>query len=212
MTARKRSSDPLISAIGIGVMLFYQLLVAALDVGGGGIGVQAHRVEGLGLERLQLALPRERGPRPRARACSTKPKGSRMRACAPAADRRDCSGLFLRLLVDADRPGRAMAGDGLLLVARDLAVRKAGEIIVALVVFLDVLEAEHERTPFRHCGRPVRDATPFSSQPSHWHVGGACSASGSPCGGSECDRSILNQVSWRPNYGASASPTTRIDK
>jgi len=42
-----------------------------------------------------------------------------------------------------------MAGNGFLLIARDLPVREAGELIVALIVFLDVLEAEQKELPFR---------------------------------------------------------------
>lgn len=37
-----------------------------------------------------------------------------------------------------------MAGQGLLLVAGNLVVGQAGEIVVALVVLLHMLEAEHE--------------------------------------------------------------------
>ncbi len=40
-----------------------------------------------------------------------------------------------------------MAGNRFLLVARDLAVGEAGEIVIALVVFLDVLEAEQKELP-----------------------------------------------------------------
>ena len=47
-----------ISAIGIGVMLFYQILVGRLDIGGGGIGVNAERFESLGFQRLQFSLAR----------------------------------------------------------------------------------------------------------------------------------------------------------
>ena len=51
--------------------------------------------------------------------------------------------------IDTDRPCRAMAGDRLLLVTRDLAVGEAGEVIIALVVFLHVLEAEEKEGAFR---------------------------------------------------------------
>ena len=48
-------------------------------------------------------------------------------------------------LVDTDGPCRTMPGDRLFLVPRDLAVGQAGKVIVALVVVLDVLEAEQEK-------------------------------------------------------------------
>jgi len=55
----------------------------------------------------------------------------------------------LGILVDANRPGGAMTCYRLLLVARDFAVREAGEIIVSLVVILDVLETEQKELAFR---------------------------------------------------------------
>src|SRR5262249_20896585 len=44
--------------------------------------------------------------------------------------------------VDAHFPGRAVAGDGILLVARDGLLAHAGEVIVRLVILAHVLEAE----------------------------------------------------------------------
>ncbi|MNL47283.1 hypothetical protein D3C87_1700630 [compost metagenome] len=40
-----------------------------------------------------------------------------------------------------------MAGDRFLLVTGDLGVRQAGEIIIALIVFLHMLETEQEELP-----------------------------------------------------------------
>src|SRR5690606_21143207 len=65
-----------------------------------------------------------------------------------AGARGSLRGAVFRGLVDADRPGRAVTGDGFLLVARNFAVGEAGEVVVALVVFLDVREAEHEILTF----------------------------------------------------------------
>jgi hypothetical protein len=72
-----------------------------------------------------------------------------------------------------------MAGQRFFLVARDLAVRKAGEIIVPLVVFARMIDAEHEVLPF---GITTHRGTvgPVCSHPSHWHSGVVGSAGRSP--------------------------------
>src|SRR5690606_22820264 len=112
------------------------------------IGGKAKRIEGFRLEGFQLPGARfHAGPAPLALSEQAERIADALICPGRAGARRSLCRAVLGGLVDADRPGRAVAGDRFLLVARNLAVREAGEVIVALVVRLDVFEAEHEILP-----------------------------------------------------------------
>ena len=67
--------------------------------------------------------------------------------------------------VEAHLPGRPVAGDGVLLVARDRIVAHAGEIIVGMVVLAHVLEAEAPVLVLAQRGPSAPDASPRRRSP-----------------------------------------------
>src|SRR6185503_14201029 len=72
--------------------------------------------------------------------------------------------------IEAHLPGRAMSGDGVLLVTRDRILAHAGEIVVGMVVFPHMFEAEAPVFPLAQPAlrRPVRRlagaARPFANR------------------------------------------------
>src|SRR5208282_2189221 len=128
-------------------MPLHQYLEPSLDIGPLGVGFKAKHVEGVtlrienfaalgrrprmtGTARPHLAEQRERvvgRPTADARAAGTTPVIPA--AAADAADR-------------AHFPGRAVAGDVVLLILGDRVLAHPGEEIVRIVVFADVFEAE----------------------------------------------------------------------
>ena len=152
---------------------------------------------GLGLSRARtwLSLARQTGRTDRACGCSSRRGPS---ASAP------CPGSSARRTVDAHRPGRAVPGQRLLLEARDLGIRRAREIVEALVVLAHMREAEAEVLALLHAVRPARGGCPV---PCSHPTGRPARATSVPhpcrdgCGSS---RSILGTASCNPFMGCSA--------
>src|SRR5208282_4531395 len=128
-------------------MPLHQYLEPSLDIGPLGAGFKAENIEGVTLRIENLAAL---GRRPfmtgtagahlaeqRERVVGRPPAGASVAGTAPAISAAAADA--------ADRahfPGRTMAGHVVLLILRDRVVAHAGEEIVGIVVFADVLEAE----------------------------------------------------------------------
>src|SRR5262249_16108189 len=130
-----------IAAIGIGMVPLYQDLVLRLDIGAFGIGFKAENIERAALRVENLALlgrdsrmtvPRPPHAKDRERIVS-RPVGVPEHSCRTAG------------ALAADRthlPGRTVTGQRLLLVFGDGIFAHAGEKIVRIIIFTDMLEAE----------------------------------------------------------------------
>src|ERR1700686_2053861 len=125
------------------MMALYQHLEPGLDIGPLGIGFKAEHVEGAALGIENLATLRRR-PRMAGLRAGLAEHGERVRRF-PLGGAKGAAGAPGSRTLTADRahfPGRTVAGDGFLLIKRHGIVGHAGEIIVGIVVFAHVLEAE----------------------------------------------------------------------
>src|SRR5580658_10151871 len=125
------------------MMALYQQLEPSLDIGPFGVGFKAEHVEGTALCIENLATLRRR-PRMAGLRAGLTEHGERVRGF-PLGGAKTAAGAPGRRALAADRahfPGRAVAGDGFLLILRDRIVAHAGKKIVGIVVFAHVLEAE----------------------------------------------------------------------
>src|ERR1700726_1170368 len=135
-----------VAAIGVGMVLLHQRLVFGFHGFERRIGAETHHLKRLALgvedfSGFDLGLGAGAGPRPPAAA-----------AVELAEHAEGIDGTFevglgaaLALLgagVGAHLPGRTMAGQRILLVARDRVRIHAGEEIIGLVIFADVIETE----------------------------------------------------------------------
>src|SRR3546814_30208 len=184
------------------MVFLHQFLLAALDCCRCRIAGKAHRIERLRLQALQLA-PLGLEPRPATASLPDKPERilDPVLCARRTGAKRRMQWRMLCGLVDADRPCRTMAGDGLLLVARNLAIGKPGKVVVALVVFLHMLEAEQEELAFGIApDRRTMGARPLAPVPL-------------ACGG--LDLSLLRSLSARPNaieiFGIQDRKSTRLN-
>src|SRR5690348_3700861 len=126
------------------MMALHQLLEAGLDLRPLGVGLKAHDVEGLALgiahgAALGLAA------RPSAPGSRAELAEHLERIVSLAVAREEpADGRFPRTLSPqhAHLPGRAVADDRVLLIARDRLVAHAGKEIIGVVVFADMIEAE----------------------------------------------------------------------
>ena len=158
-----------VATIGVGMVLLDQRLVLRLDLLKGGFGGEAHH-----LQRLALGVHHFSGfdlglaPWSGAPAAATVELGEHAERVGGALH---ILGGLLALLaggVGAHLPGRAMAGQRILLVARDGVGIHALEEIVVLVVFADVIETEVKVFPrilpplWRAVRALVRAARPFA--------------------------------------------------
>src|ERR1700678_1824120 len=134
-----------IAAIGVGMMAFYQFLEPRLDVGAGGTVLQSERVQRLALG-VAYGAPLGLGPRLRGAGtwAAELPQEIERIVGADALDKRPASlSLGAALAADhPDPPGRKMPGERILLKTRHRIVAHAGEEIVGLVIFADMIEAE----------------------------------------------------------------------
>ena len=159
-----------VAAIGVGMVLLHQRLVLRLDVLQRRFGGRAPSPAAPCARRSSPCgsrpWPRRPGPgrqRPRPLSSENMLNGSE----APSRSSAACLAL-LAAGVGAHLPGRTMAGQRILLVARDRIGIHALEEIVGLVVFADVIEAEVQILPriLPALGRAVRPlvlaARPFA--------------------------------------------------
>src|ERR1700677_2642798 len=136
-----------VAAIGVGMVLLHQRLVFGLDGLERRVGAEPHHLQRLafGVENLpgfNLGLA--------GGAARTRPPAAAAIELAEHAERIGRTfevglGAALALLgtgVGAHLPGRTMAGQRILLVARDRVRIHAGEEIIGLVIFTDVIETE----------------------------------------------------------------------
>src|SRR5437588_681648 len=124
-----------VAAIGVRVVALHEFLEPRLDLARGRIDLQSQRIERLALGVAHRARLRRRTLHSRTRPSSELThhlerivRAVRVEPVYPA--------------IEAHLPSRAMAGDGILLIPRDCVLAHAGEIVVGMVVFAHMLEAE----------------------------------------------------------------------
>src|SRR4029079_7514911 len=137
-----------VAAIGVGMVLLNQRLVLGLDVLEAGFGGETHHLQRLALGVHHLAgFGLDLGARSGAPAAAAVKLGEHAEGIGGAV--KILSGLLALLAggVGAHLPGRAMAGQRVLLVARDGVGIHALKEVVVLVVLTDVVEAEVKILP-----------------------------------------------------------------
>src|SRR5215467_2567139 len=160
-----------IAAVGVGMMALHQLLEARLDRGTLGVGLEPEGVQRLALGIAHRAalrlLPRVGRARPTAELAEHAERIVGALVAEEPARARLAGSLAAH---HAHLPGRAMAGDRVLLIARDRVLAHAGEKIVGVIVLAHMIETEPPvlallRAPLR---RPVRRrvgaARPFAGR------------------------------------------------
>src|SRR6266852_3592664 len=132
-----------VAAIGVGMVLLHQRLVFRLDVFQRGFRAQPHH-----LQRLALGVEDLAGLRLAGLGTRTRPPAAAAVELAEHAERigravqLGFGAALLAAAIGAHFPGRTMAGQRVLLVARDRFRVHAGEEIVGLIVFAHMVETE----------------------------------------------------------------------
>src|SRR5580693_1950615 len=127
---------PAIAAIRIGVVPFHQHLEPGLDIGPFGVGLKAEHVQRPTLRIENLASLRCRTRMTIAAGCCFAKQTERV--LGRPAGSATVTGPRALAAEGAQFPGRAMAGDRILLVFGDSVLAHAGEEIVGVVVFAHV--------------------------------------------------------------------------
>ena len=151
-----------VAAIGVGMVLLHQRLVLRLDGFQRRVRPKPHHLQRLALgvhdfPRFRLGLA-SGAARTRPPAATAVELGEHAERIGRTFQLGFCARLALLAAVGAHLPGRAMAGQRVLLVARDGIRIHSLEEIIGLVVFADVIEAEVKILPrvLAALGRAVR--------------------------------------------------------
>src|SRR5260370_3390304 len=130
-----------IAAVGVGMMTFHQNLDPRLDIRGARARFQPEHVERLAFGIAHDAALGCIALRLEPRSARVLEKSERIgREELPVAVRRRSRGGALA--VDADLPGRTVAGNGLLLISGDRVFAHSGKKIVGMIVVAHVMKAE----------------------------------------------------------------------
>src|SRR5216684_1483595 len=130
-----------IAAVGVGMMTFHQDLEPRLDIGGARARFQSEHVERLAFGIAHDAALGCIALRLEPRSAPVLEQSERIvREELPVAVLRRLRGGALA--VDADLPGRTMAGNGLLLISGNRVFAHSGKKIVGMIVVAHVMKAE----------------------------------------------------------------------